>query len=212
MTPRNDILALFNKQKSESPPLFSGLISVTESGLESEGLRFHETHRDAVRMARAAASSYRVSGFGSAVLPLDMYVEAEALGATVDFREEAEGAEHARVIEFLYDSVEKFATESQSHREINKSLSLGTPRPSWSGRGDSVAKKGRIPLVCEAIKLLKEDVGNEIAIGAFIPGPFTLLSLLVETMDLYTTAQAGDHPPGAGDHDGRVNGRRKSLS
>ena len=27
-------------------PIFSGLISVTEAGLKSEGLRFHETHRD----------------------------------------------------------------------------------------------------------------------------------------------------------------------
>jgi [methyl-Co(III) methanol-specific corrinoid protein]:coenzyme M methyltransferase len=50
-----------------------------------------------------------------------------------------------------------------------------------------VAKEGRIPLVCEAIKLLKEDLGREIAIGGYVPGPFTLLSLLVETMDLYTT-------------------------
>ena len=35
--------------------------------------------------------------------------------------------------------------------------------------------------------MLKEDVGDEIAIGAWVPGPFTLLSLLVETMALYTS-------------------------
>ena len=45
-------------------PCFSGLISVTVPGLESEGLQFHQTHHDAVKMARAAASTYRVSGFG----------------------------------------------------------------------------------------------------------------------------------------------------
>ncbi len=48
-------------------------------------------------------------------------------------------------------------------------------------------KQGRIPIVVEAIKLLKEDVGDEIVIGAWVPGPFTLLSLLVETMALYMT-------------------------
>ena len=64
-------------------------------------MQFHETHRDAAKMARAAASTYRVSGFGSAVVPLDLCVEAEALGATVDFREGSEGAEFPRVAEFL---------------------------------------------------------------------------------------------------------------
>ncbi len=85
---------------------------MTEAGLKSEGLQFHETHRDAAKMARAAASTYRVSGFGSAAVPLDLYVEAEALGATVDFREGSEGAEFPRVAGFLYDSVEKFTTEN----------------------------------------------------------------------------------------------------
>jgi MtaA/CmuA family methyltransferase len=170
MTSRNDILALFNKQTPDVPPLFSGLISVTEAGLKSEGLQFYETHHDAVKMARAAASTYRGSGFGSAAVPLDLCVEAEALGATVDFREESEWAEFPRVAGFLYDSVEKFTAETQSLQSLS-----------------SVEKNGRIPLVCEAIKLLKEDVGKEIAIGAWVPGPFTLLSLLVETGALYMT-------------------------
>lgn len=174
MTSREQILAPFNKQNSDVAPLFSGLISVTVPGLEREGLKFHETHHDANKMARAAASTYRASGFGSAAVPLDLCVEAEALGARVDFRQESDGAEFPRVAGFLYDSVEKFATETQSHRE-SKSLRLR----------DSVAKRGRIPLVVEAIKLLKDDVGKEIVIGAYAPGPFTLLSLLVETGALY---------------------------
>ena len=91
---------------------------MTVPGLESEGLQFHETHRDAVKMARAAASTYRVSGFGSAVVPLDLCVEAEALGATVDFREGSEGAEFPRVAEFLYKSVEEFTTET--HGDTDK--------------------------------------------------------------------------------------------
>ena len=173
---RKVILSLLNKKPTVTIPLFSGLISVTVPGLESESLQFHETHRDAVKMARAAASTYRVSGFGSAVVPLDLYVEAEALGATVDFREGSERAEFPRVAGFLYDSVESFATETRRHGDLSN-LSQ------WLG--DSVVKKGRIPVVVEAIKLLKEDVGEEIVIGAWVPGPFTLLSLLVETGALY---------------------------
>jgi [methyl-Co(III) methanol-specific corrinoid protein]:coenzyme M methyltransferase len=129
-------------------------------------------------MARAAASSYRVSGFGSAAVPLDIYVEAEVLGAEVDFMEDSEAAAHPRVVEFLYQSVDEFNTKARKREDKNKlNLSLG----------DFVVANGRIPVVCEAIKLLKEDIGDEITIGAWMPGPWTLLSLLVETMDLYIT-------------------------
>ncbi|MFZ5819882.1 MAG: uroporphyrinogen decarboxylase family protein [Chloroflexota bacterium] len=168
MQKRSEIFSLFSKQKSNPPPLFSGLICITEAGLESEGLRFHETHREAGKMARAAASAYRISGFGSAVVPLDLCVEAEALGARVDFREASAAAEFPRVADFLYQSVDEFTTKAQSAQSF-----------------DLIEHKGRIPSVCEAIKLLKEDVGNEIVIGAWTPGPFTLLSLLVETGALY---------------------------
>lgn len=176
LAPRSAIIAILNRQKPDSPPLFSGLISVTEQGLEREGLRFHETHRDAAKMARAAASTYRVSGFGSAVVPLDMVVEAEALGATVDFREGSKAAEYPRVAGFLFERVEDFTAKERR--------SEGTEKLSF---GDFVVKNGRIPLVCKAIKLLKEDVGEEIVIGGYVPGPFTLLSLLVEMGALYVS-------------------------
>ena len=178
MNSREQILSLFKKVKSDVPPLFSGLISVTEVGLESEGLQFHETHRDAVKMARAAASTFRVSGFGFAVVPLDLCVEAEALGATVDFREGSEAAEFPRVAKFLYKSVEELTAEYAERAEKNNEKSSAVS-------AISAVKQGRIPIVVEAIKLLKEDVGNEIVIGAWVPGPFTLLSLLVETGALY---------------------------
>ena len=172
---RNNLTAFFKEQNDDTVPCFSGLISVTAPGLERDGLLFHETHRDAAKMARAAASTYRVSGFGSAVVPLDLCVEAEALGATVDYREKSERAEFPRVAGFLYDSVESFTTETQSRGDLKGSQWLR----------DSVVNQGRIPVIVEAIKLLKEDVGEEIVIGGYLPGPFTLLSLLVETGALY---------------------------
>src|SRR5215213_8102579 len=87
MNPRETILSLFQGGHPPSPPAFSGLIHVTAEGLQSEGLVFHETHRDARKMATAAASTFKLSGLPSAVAPLDMLVEAEALGSSIDFRE-----------------------------------------------------------------------------------------------------------------------------
>lgn len=162
MTHRKKVLASFSRRKHpDFIPAFSGLISVSASALEREGLRFHETHRDAAKMARAAASSYRHSGLPSAVLPLDLCVEAEALGARIDYRE-GQRAMYPRVAEFLLQNLDELPT-----------------------KGTKIQEQGRIPLVCRAIRLLKDDVGDGIVLGGYLPGPFTLLSLLVETGALY---------------------------
>jgi [methyl-Co(III) methanol-specific corrinoid protein]:coenzyme M methyltransferase len=156
---RQKILDLLSGKKVDSPPAFSGLIHVTAEGLQSEGLVFHEVHKDARKMARAAASTFKLSGLPSASLPLDMYVEAEALGAEINFRED---------MEFEFPLVRKAAFKSV--REI-------TPETLEPAK---IMKQGRIKLVCEAIQLLKEDMGNDVVISGVIPGPYTLLLLVVE--------------------------------
>ncbi|HLO28335.1 MAG TPA: uroporphyrinogen decarboxylase family protein [Anaerolineales bacterium] len=164
MTQRAEILDLFSGKKIKSRPAFSGLIHVTAEGLQSEGLVFHEVHKDAGKMARASASTFKLSGLPSAVAPLDMYVEAEALGATIDYLENRE---------FAFPQVARALFASTQY--LNK------------GYFESVdfIKKGRIPLVCEAIRSLKEDVGQEAVIGGMIPGPYTLLLFLIEPGGLF---------------------------
>jgi MtaA/CmuA family methyltransferase len=153
MNQREKILSLLNRQRPARIPCFSGLIHITVAGLDSVGLKLHEAHSDPGKMARAAASTFRLTGFPSAAVPLDLCVEAEALGAEVDFRAGSTNLEFPRVAKPLFANCEQ--------------VNIGN------------TGNGRTPLVCEAIKLLKEDIGREVVIGAFVPGPFTLLSLLV---------------------------------
>jgi len=153
---RQKILDLLSGKEVDSKPAFSGLIHVTAEGLQSEGLTFHEVHKDARKMAKAAASTFKLSGLPSASLPLDMYVEAEALGAEINFREDLE-FEFPLVRKAAFKSVKEITAE---HAEFTK--------------------KGRVELVCEAIRQLKEDVGKEVVISGVIPGPYTLLLLIVE--------------------------------
>ena len=159
---RDEILNLLSGKKINSQPAFSGLIHVTAEGLQSEGLIFHETHKDAQKMAKAAASTFKLSGLPSANLPLDMYVEAESLGAEINFRENAE---------FEFPQVRKAAFESV--KELTMEIT-------------KVFNKGRIKLVCDAIKLSKEDVGNDVIIGGMIPGSYTLLLLIVDPGKMFT--------------------------
>ena len=161
---REEILSLLSDKKIDSQPAFSGLIHVTAEGLQSEGLIFHETHKDAPKMAKAAASTFKLSGLPSAVLPLDMYVEAEAFGAEINFRENAE---------FEFPQVRKAGFESV--RELTTEITEST----------EFFLKGRIKLVCDAIKLVKQDVGNDVVIGGIIPGPYTLLLLIVDAGKMF---------------------------
>jgi MtaA/CmuA family methyltransferase len=130
------------------------LIHVTEEGLDSIGLKLHEVHTDAGKMARAAASTFHLAGLPSAVVPLDLCIEAEAIGAKLNFHADSPHPIFPSPAKYLFENCE--AVSSQKTGE------------------------GRIPLVCDAIRLLKTEVGDGAVIGAFVPGPYTLLSLLVK--------------------------------
>ena len=164
MTSRQTILDVFSGKDISTQPPFSGLIHITAEGLQSEGIVFQEIHQDARKMAKASASSFRLSGMPSAIAPLDMIVEAEAIGSPIDFRGAGEYS-FPRVAKPLFPST-KFITS-----EI--------------GDNYEVLNRGRIKLVCEALELLKEDVGEDTIIGGMIPGPFTLLLFLVEPGGLF---------------------------
>lgn len=155
---RDEVLGLLSGRRGERRPCFSGLISITEPGLQSLGLHFGEIHTDPVKMAAAAATSYRLFGLESAVVPTDICVEAGALGAEVDFRIDSPRPEFPTVVKPLATSLGD----------------LHIPSPV------SVVRHERVATVIEAIGLLKADVGQEVAVGAWVPGPATLAMYLVD--------------------------------
>lgn len=158
---REEILGLLSGKKIGTQPTFSGLIHITAAGLESEGLLFHEIHKDAQKMAKAAASTFRLTGIPSATLPLDLCAPAEALGAELNYDEGNE---------FQFPQVKKALVESTKEiRNIeNGNLNLG-----------------RLPLICEAISILKNDIGKDIVISGMLPGPYTLLLYLCTPKNLF---------------------------
>jgi len=158
MNPRADILSLLNGDKPASPPAFSGLIHITEEGLRSEGLAFQEIHLDAEKMARAAASTFKLTGMPSATLPLDLCMPAEMLGAELNY--EGDG----------FPQVRRAVVERAKEIEGLESRALETKR---------------LETVCYAIRLVKEDIGNEVIVSGMIPGPYTLLLYLCDPKNLF---------------------------
>jgi [methyl-Co(III) methanol-specific corrinoid protein]:coenzyme M methyltransferase len=147
---RSEVKAVLRGERLARRPVFSGLPSLTASGLRMAGVEYHAAHTDACLMAAAAASTYALYGFESAVVPFDLCVEAEALGCTVDFQTD----------------VDSFLAPV-----IDRPLAWDAWQPSTPR---DLFHAGRIPLVVEAVRMLKRDVGGQIAIGAWVPGPFTL--------------------------------------
>ncbi|MBI5563316.1 MAG: methyltransferase [Chloroflexi bacterium] len=167
---RDDVLALLHGERRERVPCFSGLISVTSDGLRELGYAFSEVHHDPIKLAAAAASTPRLSGLESAVLPLDLCVEAEVLGANVDFRSSAPGAE--------YPIVNRPVAASSADLRLNVPADL--------------SQAGRLPIVLQALRELKDQIGQTVAIGAVVPGPFTLLTWIMPPGSVYTELM---HPP-----------------
>lgn len=154
MAVREKILSLLSGHKLDEAPAFSGLIHVTAEGLEREGLKLHEAHGEAGKMARAAASTFKLTGMPAATLPLDLCAPAEALGSELNFYEDGR---------LQFPQVRKILV--QSTKEIGEWVI-----ERWN--------KGRIPLICEAIRLVKEEIGGEAVIAGLLPGPYTLLLYL----------------------------------
>ena len=162
LSSRERVLKCFRGEEIDRLPVFSGYGNVTVHGLEKYGWRFAEIHVDAKKMASMAASTPQLFGFECAVVPFDMGVEAEALGAGVNF--------YAHHTDVVYPTI--------SSKVAEKVVDLDFKIP------PDLAKAGRIPLVVEAIRLLKEEIGDQVAIGSWTLGPYTLAGQLVDIGDL----------------------------
>jgi [methyl-Co(III) methanol-specific corrinoid protein]:coenzyme M methyltransferase len=161
---REQILSLLAGQKIDRVPAFSGLIHVTAEGLVHEGLSLQEAHHDTQKLAGAAASTYRLTGMPSAALPLDLCAPAEALGATLKYYEDVEN-QFPQPAKPLFGSTKNL---SQAYFQSADFLS-----------------RGRMPLICEAIRTLKADIGSEVVVSGILPGPYTLLLYLIDLGGLF---------------------------
>lgn len=160
---RQVVLDLLNHQPVSRVPCFSGMGNVTTSGLKEYGYRFPEIHIDAERMANSALATYEQFGFECVIVPFDMGVEAEALGCRVNYYDD--GSDR-----ILYPTIRGKLADKIAD------FTLTLP--------DDFSSAGRIPLVLEAIQRVRAKVGDKVAIGSWVLGPYTLAGQLFDLNDL----------------------------
>jgi len=162
MTSRERVLKLFKGEKIDRIPVFSGMGNVTVHGLKKYGWKFADIHTDANKMAKMAASTYELFGFECAVVPFDLGIEAEVLGCKINYYAHRDG--------ILYPTINTKVAEKV------KDAVLKIPA--------DLAHAGRVPIVTEAIRILKKEVGDKVAIGSWTLGPHLVAAQVIDMADL----------------------------
>lgn len=164
MTPRERVTRLLEKKPIDYMPCFSGQGMVTRPAIVSLGLRFPQIHKSAEAMAHSAIACLERYGFDAAVIPYDMCTVPEAMGLPMNLYEQSE--------DILYPTLpEKY----KSPEEVNIPPDL--------------LSRGRMPVVTEALSMVKKKIGRESAIGTWLLGPFTMAGQLVNLDTLYKMAR-----------------------
>jgi len=107
-------------------------------------------HKDPAKMAKLGSAAHRQCGLDNVSVPFCMTVEAEVLGAVIDFHQD----------KVKWPSVKEFHVEDPSDLKFPK----------------DVSKAGRVPVILEAIKILKKEFEGKVPVNAYIVPPFTSVS------------------------------------
>ena len=130
--------------------------SVTQVGLvelmEKTGAKWPEAHSNPEFMAKLAAAPYCEVGLETARVPFCLTVQASAMGC-----------------EIVMGAMDRQPSVA-GHLDVSPDQ-LRVP--------EDFLSRGRIPVVLEAVKILKREVGGEVPVMAGFEGPFTLAGHLM---------------------------------
>ena len=138
MTARERVLAALHRERVSPVPAGAVTQSASRAQMECLGVSWPEAHVDAALMARLAAGAHTILGFDMVRVPFDQTIEAELLGARVDYGD---------------------ATSNCSVR--THPLTLRQPVPAFPDLG-----AGRAKTVTEAIAILR--AGGAAVIGGVV--------------------------------------------
>lgn len=147
------ILTLKGGGGVDSVPCVNFASTCTREFMERTGAWWPEAHRDPVKMAKLGAAAHRLCGLDNVTVPFDTLVEAEVFGVAVDFHE-------------------KYLAWPSAKRPLLRRVVPPIPP------GD-VARSGRVPVVAEAVRMLKKEFEGVVPVNVLVVPPFTSMSYYV---------------------------------
>lgn len=152
MSPKERLYAVLRRQEVDRIAVAQPLQTGTVELMESSGAFWPAVHSDAELMAALAYEAYAKIGFESVRVPFDVNVESEALGCVLDY---FKGSGKGRDIQPSVKTSPIFTLEDLE--------ALADPDPHTSAR---------MPVVLEAIRLLRKRLPAEVPILSAVVGPF----------------------------------------
>jgi len=138
------------KEEADRIPCINSVSVCTIEFMKTYDAYWPAAHKDPTKMAKLGSAAHRLCGLDNVSVPFCMTVEAEVLGAVINFHED----------NMKWPSVREFHVKDPSDLTFPK----------------DVAETGRVPVVVEAIKKLKEEFGDEVPVNAYMVPPFTSIS------------------------------------
>lgn len=153
MTSRDRVLKTFRREPVDRVPVLCVNSTATLDQMEKQNSYWPEAHKKGEDMAQLALGGYTVLGFDAVRIPFCQTFEAEALGCKIKFRgrEDIPNIDHPNP--YTVDDTPIYP--------------------------DDFLKRGRIPELIKAVKILKEKVGDEVIVMGGIIGPFTIAASLL---------------------------------
>ncbi len=157
----NSLIQLMGKYQRGNRPVFHTSPFLPLTHIREKKLSFNDIMKESGPMTQAALMSFEF-GFENTVLPFDLNVEAEILGAGVRYHEG-------------FDGHPVFPTIAE--KPVSSVKDIHIP--------DDLEQSGRMPVLLESIRSIREQAHNKGAIGAFMTGPFTLAGQVMDMDKLY---------------------------
>jgi len=164
-------MAVINHERPDRMPVFGANSTVTYQQMEEAQAFWPRAHERGEDMAKLAMAAHTVLGFDAVRVPFSQTFEAEALGCRIKPGSAIDGKEGIPGIDdpppYKLDDTPEFP--------------------------DDFLSRGHIPELLKAVKMIKEQLGEEAAIVAGIIGPFTITGSLLGTVPfLKATKKAPD--------------------
>ncbi|WP_304123101.1 methylcobamide:CoM methyltransferase MtaA [Methanosphaera cuniculi] len=146
-----------NNEEVDIVPAVSVTAAAVEETFPAAGVSWPEAHKDPEQMAKLGIALHEQAGLECARIPFDLTAEAEAFGCKVDLGD--------------MDNTPTL----KSNAPIDDPEDLEVP--------DDFVDQGRLPVILEAIEILKNEY-PEVPVIVGMAGPFTLTGHLLGVEDL----------------------------
>ncbi|WP_316557697.1 MtaA/CmuA family methyltransferase [Methanimicrococcus hongohii] len=157
MTATERALAAVRGQAVDHVSSANGLVMTTVEMMKAVGATYPEAHHNPQMMADMAAAPYEMCGVDGTTLPFDISLEAEVLGAELDWRK-----------------IDRPPIKVHSVKD-----------PDDFTIPENIEELGRIPVVLKALDILKDKYGEDLALLPTTVCPFTIAGHMASVDEMF---------------------------